>query len=104
MFAVCTITLLGDVYKPYGRGVYNYASGDVYVGEWKGDKLDGCGVYNYASGDVYIGEWKGDKLDGRGVYNYANGGVYVGELKGDKRLSFVIDFDYFYKTPYCVRQ
>ena len=68
-----------------GRGVMQYAGGDVYDGEWKAGVPEGRGVYRYANGDVYDGEWKADKKEGRGVYRYANGDIYDGEFKAGNR-------------------
>ena len=43
-----------------------YYSGDVYSGEWRGNKQHGKGTFEYANGDVLksIGEWKEGKKDG----------------------------------------
>jgi len=65
-----------------GRGTYRFADGNVYEGEWKGDKKEGNGTHRYADGDVYHGEWKRDEKDGIGTYRYADGDVYEGEYKG----------------------
>ena len=45
----------------HGKGVYTYATGDKYDGEFKDDKMNGKGVYTYANGDKYDGEYKDDK-------------------------------------------
>ncbi|MCH5274123.1 MAG: hypothetical protein J1E35_10645 [Lachnospiraceae bacterium] len=44
--------------KYEGRGVYTYANGDIYGGDFKGGVREGHGVYRFANGDVYDGEWK----------------------------------------------
>ena len=40
----------------HGRGVYRYADGDVYEGDYKDNKKHGRGVFRYTSGDVYEGD------------------------------------------------
>ena len=82
----------GDVYEGEwkagnmeGRGIYRFADGDVYDGEFKADKREGRGIDRYASGSVYEGEWNADKMEGRGKYVFANGAFYEGEFNADKR-------------------
>lgn len=41
-------------------------------------KANGLGMYTYASGDVYQGEFKDDRFHGQGTYRYANGFVFTG--------------------------
>ena len=48
--------------KKEGRGVYRYADGASYDGEWKADKKEGRGIYKSKNGDSYDGEWKNDEL------------------------------------------
>ena len=61
--------------KMHGRGVYRYADGSVYDGEWMDRQKHGRGVYRFANGAVYDGEIKDDKMHGRGVYRYADGSI-----------------------------
>jgi hypothetical protein len=70
--------------KAYGRGVMAFANGDRYDGEWKYGMRSGRGVITFASGDRYDGVWKDDKINGRGVYTFVNGNRYDGEFKDDK--------------------
>ena len=37
----------------HGQGTETYESGDVYVGEWKFDKICGQGTLTYACGNIY---------------------------------------------------
>ena len=66
-------------------GTYTFASGDVYVGEFKDSKKDGQGTYTFANGGTYAGEWIGDKNNGQGTFTFADGGTYVGEWKDGKK-------------------
>ncbi len=42
----------------YGKGVFTYANGDKYEGEYKNGQCHGRGVYSHANGDKYEGEYK----------------------------------------------
>tara|TARA_Y200000002_G_C22572877_1_gene617446 strand:- start:594 stop:785 length:192 start_codon:yes stop_codon:yes gene_type:complete len=37
---------------------YQFADGDIYVGEWKSDKMHGQGSLNLPDGDKYVGPYK----------------------------------------------
>ncbi|EOD19021.1 hypothetical protein EMIHUDRAFT_471736, partial [Emiliania huxleyi CCMP1516] len=58
-----------------GRGVFRFANGNVYDGEWKAGKKEGRGVFRFSNGNVYDGEWKAGEEEGRGVHRWANGDV-----------------------------
>jgi hypothetical protein len=40
-----------------GKGVYLWANGNVYTGDFKDDKSDGHGVYHSIDGDSYEGDY-----------------------------------------------
>ena len=48
--------------KRHGRGIYVWANGDRYEGEWRDGKRTGWGTHTSANGKVKEGEWKNDKL------------------------------------------
>jgi hypothetical protein len=55
----------GDFFKglPEGKGVYKWANGSYYDGEWKNGKREGIG--KMVSGDsVVAGSWKADSFQG----------------------------------------
>ena len=60
-----------------GQGIYTFANGDTYAGEWSGDEKNGQGIYTFANGDKYVGECKDGKKNGQGTYTFANGDKYV---------------------------
>ena len=74
-----------------GHGTYTYASGNIYVGEFKDDKCNGKGTYTYGpkskwAGDKYFGEFKNQKRNGQGTYTYADGSVNKGIFENGKFL------------------
>lgn len=44
--------------KPHGKGVYTWANGEVYEGEWVNGLKEGQGIWKGIFGDSYIGEWR----------------------------------------------
>ena len=68
-----------------GRGVYRYASGNVYEGEWKADHKEGRGTLRFANSNVYEGEWKGGNAEGHGKMRYASGNLYEGDWKANNK-------------------
>ncbi|MCK5538571.1 MAG: hypothetical protein KAI79_17230 [Bacteroidales bacterium] len=74
---------LGDCIDGYG--LYDWASGEYYVGFWQQDRRCYYGTNYFASGNKYSGFWKKDKKDGYGVHTYNNGESYSGHFKSDWR-------------------
>jgi len=61
----------------HGNGIYYYANGDVYEGEWKKDKKNGYGKYKYKDGRKMVGYFKKDEYMGPSIgdSNSRSGGV-----------------------------
>ena len=57
----------------------------TYVGSFSQGNMQGKGVYTWANGTKYDGEWKDDKRHGKGIHTWANGSKYDGEQKDGKR-------------------
>jgi hypothetical protein len=38
---------------------------------------EGLGVFVFASGERYVGEWAGDKIHGNGIYKFQGGSAYA---------------------------
>jgi len=71
--------------KADGQGIYQYADGTVYKGEWKAGKRDGQGIAErQKDGYTYVGEWKDGKRDGQGDCHYM-GANYIGDWDEDKK-------------------
>ena len=70
-------------------GTYTDASGDKYVGEWRGGKYHGQGTFTFGpssqwAGDKYVGEFRDDAYNGQGTYTYADGRTEYGIWENDK--------------------
>ncbi len=57
-----------------------------FIGEWENDKRHGHGIYWYANGDVYDGQWVNSHMSGHGesfCYNVGNfySGGYLNSMR-----------------------
>ena len=74
------------------HGTYTHLNGDVYIGEYKNNFMDGKGTYTWGKSftakgwnyhdEKYIGEFKDDKMNGKGALTF-RGKIYIGEWKDD---------------------
>lgn len=90
----------GDLYdgewregKKHGKGRFSFASGSTYEGEWRDDRRHGEGMLSYSDGDRYQGGWREDKKHGTGVCTFSdgvvyNGGWHAGSFHGAGTLSY----------------
>lgn len=81
----------GDVYEGdicygsrEGYGVYTWAKGTRYEGEWQDDDINGNGTMYYSDGKRYEGEWENGEKSGRGTMYYSDGRSYSGEWLNGK--------------------
>lgn len=44
------------------------ADSSKYQGEYVDGKKNGYGIYNFAHGSIYEGDWSDDMINGRGVW------------------------------------
>ena len=63
----------------HGQGVYTWADGRIYEGEYRNDKKHGYGIYKWADGRIYQGWWYKGKQYGLGKY-LANSGIPVARI------------------------
>lgn len=77
----------GDVFegefaenRPHGKGIYKFANGDSYVGEMKAGSLTGRGLFTTKSGDTIDGTFVDGKAAGKGVYKFSSGDKYEGDM------------------------
>lgn len=69
----------------YNKGIYVYASGSIYKGNWEAKSYHGYGKYIWYDGDMYEGEYNCGKKHGRGKYTWENGSIYEGDYDNGKR-------------------
>ncbi|XP_053717869.1 MORN repeat-containing protein 2 isoform X2 [Synchiropus splendidus] len=70
--------------KRSGSGRHTSASGIVYTGEWRDDKMNGKGSLRHPSGALYQGEFKDNMYHGRGTYTFPDGSKYTGSFNQNK--------------------
>lgn len=46
----------------YGKGIYTYANGSQYIGEWRNNQRQGIGITVDTNGSQELGVWERDKL------------------------------------------
>ena len=80
-----TNTALGRPIRQ-GTGVYHFANGQTYEGEWSGDLMSGFGVMTFNDGSRFAGRFRNGQPDGPGIFHYANGGQSAGMWRGSVRL------------------
>ena len=61
-----------------GQGTAQYASGDMYEGEFVEGAPGGRGSMRFAAGGEYTGEWKGGRPEGRGTWSSPDGAIFEG--------------------------
>lgn len=69
-----------------GAGVYRFANGQTYEGEWSDDLMSGYGVMTFTDGSRFAGRFSNGQPDGPGVFHYGNGGQSAGMWRGSVRL------------------
>lgn len=67
-----------------GKGVFTWANGWKYDGEYKDGLRNGFGVFTAPDGSVYEGQFKNDKKH-KGTLTSPDGSVYNGRFKNDKK-------------------
>lgn len=78
----------GDVYEGqfkdgymHGKGLYRFSDGDTYEGDFSDGVMHGKGIFKYSENESYEGDWVGGKKHGQGIYKYASGNSYEGEYR-----------------------
>ena len=72
-----------------GKGIYHYASGENYTGEFVDGQRHGKGVHTWFDGKRYEGQFKNDAMDGRGKMYRGNTVVKEGIWLNDRCISWV---------------
>jgi len=87
--------------KMNGQGHYAFADGSKYKGQFRDGKYHGQGDYRWPDGEGYVGAYRDDKRNGYGTYTRANGEKYVGEWKDDKRHGKGTKYDAYGYVVQC---
>ena len=70
--------------KYQGYGVFHYANGSVYEGQWDKGLRHGQGKYTYGDDGehkrTYVGQWTEDRMEGKGIFTYKDGSTYEGDF------------------------
>lgn len=61
-----------------GYGVFRFANGDKYAGNWANGQPHGSGKYYWPTRERYEGEFRFGKFDGTGTMYYPDGAYYTG--------------------------
>jgi hypothetical protein len=64
-----------------GYGLYRFANGDKYVGNWTNGRPHGQGKYDFATRERYEGAFRFGKFEGKGTMYYPDGAYYTGDWK-----------------------
>lgn len=84
---------IGRDYLKNGEGMLEFASGNIYEGEFKSDAMTGNGTIHFLAGgktmddphDYYEGDFIDGKKQGEGTYTWADGSTYTGGFENDMR-------------------
>ncbi|ESP03380.1 hypothetical protein LOTGIDRAFT_199227 [Lottia gigantea] len=68
----------------HGNGTHETPGGIRYQGEWGNDKMNGQGCLSHASGSTYDGDFSNNKFHGFGKYTWPNGSFYEGRFVENK--------------------
>ena len=69
-----------------GKGVYHFADGTWYEGEFVASMRHGYGTIHYGSGSSYEGQWRNGLKHGTGTYRWADGRVEVGFYENEQSV------------------
>lgn len=75
----------------HGRGVFTWADGRCYEGQYLNDKKHGRGKYTWPDGRMYDGQFAHGEMDGFGAYLSAEAGATerFGEWLKGKRIRWI---------------
>lgn len=76
--------------RKQGSGMYTWADGSTYTGQWFDNKINGYGTYLWQDGRKYFGQWNQNDMQGYGIYIYADGVRYDGQYNADKKDGYGI--------------
>ena len=63
----------------HGNGIFTWANGSYFHGQFVEDKLSGEGLMRFTDGRQYIGTWDMNEMHGEGVFTWPDGRWYEGK-------------------------
>ncbi|CAF5228910.1 unnamed protein product, partial [Rotaria magnacalcarata] len=70
--------------KKHGHGIYWFANGQIYDGEWIDDKGNGQAIYMWPDKTQHRGMFKDSLKHGYGILAFPDGRVWKGFWENDK--------------------
>eukprot|EP01062_Namystynia_karyoxenos_P070060 TRINITY_DN65439_c0_g1_i1.p1 TRINITY_DN65439_c0_g1~~TRINITY_DN65439_c0_g1_i1.p1 ORF type:complete len:158 (+),score=44.61 TRINITY_DN65439_c0_g1_i1:85-558(+) len=67
-----------------GRTGTMVEGGNVYVGQWSEDRMEGFGEFTFDSKAKYKGHWVNNRFEGTGCYLWPDGSFYEGQWRANK--------------------
>jgi curved DNA-binding protein CbpA len=67
----------------HGQGMFSFADGSIFTGQFQFDKMNGIGKMVFANGDIYSGGFYDGHFHGEGKMMFANGDRYMGTFAED---------------------
>merc|ERR1712113_456771 len=77
----------------HGNGMYQFADGRMYTGQWWIGHMSGEGKLSWPDGRAYAGQWLQGKRHGTGTVTEATGAQVQGEWDTGKQVSSSRDKD-----------
>ena len=56
----------------HGKGIFKWADGASYDGDFNNNNIHGIGTYVWSNRKKYTGDWKQNKMDGIVFFNINN--------------------------------
>jgi MORN repeat len=70
----------------HGDGRFYFANGDLYIGQWANDQMNGFGRYYYQAGQRFEGHFHLGQRNGFGKLQRTSGELDVFRYQADKRV------------------
>ena len=67
-----------------GKGSFLWDTGEMYVGEWKHDKMNGEGIFCFANSGFMFGFFADNNFNGAFYINVKNGNRFIGKYRNGK--------------------
>ena len=78
----------------HGFGVFSWADGRQYEGQYVDDKKEGHGIFTWPDSRKYDGMWINGKQEGAGIYYNQKGEMKYGLWSSGKRDKWITKEEY----------